>query len=78
MAAIHSLYTAADLSDPAHPPLLHTHTLTQWREISLHRQFLSLSSSSPSIFKPWDDHECSGATMTKLGPGVSQGNIRMS
>lgn len=45
VAAIHSLYTAGDLGDPAHPPLQlsHTHTHTQCREISLHMQF----SSSP-------------------------------
>lgn len=46
VAAIHSLYMAGDLRDPAHPPLQHTHT--QCCEISLHMQF--------SLTLMWDAH----------------------
>lgn len=51
----------------------HSYTYTtQWREISLHRQFLSLSSSSPSPIEPRDGQEFSGQhdqTSTIRGSG---------
>lgn len=51
----------------------HSYTYTtQWREISLHRQFLSLSSSSPSPIEPRDSQEFSGQhdqTRTIRGSG---------